>query len=304
MTSVSNDPAPILLPKADSLCASCAHLLGRLQSPFNIPCSRCGQLCGAHWQAALEERKRAAEEKTRVENIPLFRKPYVYTRYSDGNRTNAIIPPRIPPVQVARPQVHPQVPSQRPRKRKRKAPSPEPTPMHVPQRDFLLPPPHLRIDPPKRVVLPPGSADAPEPVLYQSLAVLLADLNKLLVTPHEEQPFHFKGACAIVADPAVGSADRVRKVAWEVIQRTVVAFNLNALSIKTNPRAALVMTPSSAIWMGSPPAMLATAAPPCRRCEHLFSIGVEPCGSGSRPVPTRFSIPGQRIVVALKHFPT
>ncbi|KAJ7128193.1 hypothetical protein C8R43DRAFT_951522 [Mycena crocata] len=169
-----------------------------------------------------------------------------------------------------------------------------------------------------RIVPPPGAADAPVPVLYQSLSLLLADLNKLLNTPHEQQAFHFKGACAIVADSAVGNVARLVVVAWEIIQKTTLAFDINTLKIQSNPRSALVMTSSSAIWMGLPPDMLTKAALPCRQCEHLLTIGIDPCMSGSissagpalatsdsnSSTTPRPQIRGQRIAITLKHFPT
>ncbi|KAJ7150081.1 hypothetical protein C8R43DRAFT_497125 [Mycena crocata] len=187
------------------------------------------------------------------------------------------------------------------RLRKRKPQTPSPPPIFV--QDLSLP----YIPPPKRVVLLPGTADACPPVMYKSLALLLADLNKLLNTPHEDRAFHFKGACTIVADPSIGSGDRVRRVAWEVIRRTVVAFNIHALTIENGTFGALTTAQSSALWMSSPPASLAIATVPCRKCEHIFTIGAEPCVSAPTPISTpeaRVQLSGQRIMVVLRHLPT
>ncbi|KAJ7137495.1 hypothetical protein C8R43DRAFT_1132097 [Mycena crocata] len=283
-----------------NFCLPCAQRLGSSPSSFST-CDICGKLCGVYWQLGVEERTPASHERMRVVNLP---KPYVYTRYSDSNRTKMIAPPLRTPGSISPLlQVYPQAPVQHPRKRKRTEVSPEPAA-------------HIRSIP--HIVLPPGTANAPLPILYQTLKQLLADVNKLLNTPHEEQAFHFKGECAVVADPAVDNANRVAAVAWEMIQKTVLSFNIHTLKIQINAHAALAMTLSSAIWMDCLPDSLETNAPPCRRCEHLLTIGVESCMSGSgNPVssplnstfPTsrpkaRVQIKGQRIVVALKHFQT
>ncbi|KAJ7144089.1 hypothetical protein C8R44DRAFT_759470 [Mycena epipterygia] len=160
----------------------------------------------------------------------------------------------------------------------------------------------FRAPSPTRVVLPLATEEQPEPIEYQTLDLLLSDLNRLLCTPHEKQPFHFRGTCAIVLDPAVGHAARVTRVAWAIIRGTVLAFNIHALTVHTSPRAAQATTQTSAIWMGAPPdqRLLAQTVPvPCARCEHLLSVGV----TNEDSARTR-GLEGQRILIGLRHFPT
>lgn len=110
---------------------------------------------------------------------------------------------RAPIIQIPTPHVHPQV--------------------DAPQ---FAPPARnaFRAPSPTRVILPLATEAQPEPIEYQTLDLLLSDLNRLLCTPHEEQPFHFRGTCAIVLDPAIGHAARVTRVAWAIIRGTVLAF--------------------------------------------------------------------------------
>ncbi|KAJ7204947.1 hypothetical protein GGX14DRAFT_459015 [Mycena pura] len=158
----------------------------------------------------------------------------------------------------------------------------------------LLPP----VSPPKHVIVPSASGLDPDqapPVAYATLALLLADLNRLLCTPHEHYPFHFMGTCAVVSDPAVGHAARVMRVAWEIIQRTVLSFNVHRLTVATAPHVAVVTTKSSALWMGAD--KQAIESTPCRLCQHLLVLHVTSDDS-------RAPIEGQRMTVGLKHFPT
>ncbi|KAJ7697261.1 hypothetical protein B0H17DRAFT_376990 [Mycena rosella] len=169
------------------------------------------------------------------------------------------------------------------------------------------PPVPPRIPPPTPVVLLPlveadSPADPPKAIAYQSLRLLLIDLNRLLCTPHEEQPFDFRGTCSIVADPAVDHATRVTSVAWALIRGTAVSFNVHTLAVHCSPRAALAVTGSSAIWMGAPPdprLANATQPRPCERCEHLLHIHVDADDSACAR-----GLQGQRIVVRLWHYPT
>ncbi|KAJ7697695.1 hypothetical protein B0H17DRAFT_1197356 [Mycena rosella] len=201
-------------------------------------------------------------------------------------------------------------------------PYPQPQPQsHQPQPQAQVPPPASRaprprprphppkpprIPTPKRVILPLVETntieDTPAPIPYQTLRLLLIDLNRLLCTPHEEQPFHFCGTYSIVADPAVNHAARLTSVAWALIRGTAVSFNVHTLAVQTSPRQALVKTHSSAIWMGAPPdPRLAdvTQPRPCERCEHLITIRVENDDSALAR-----GLKGQRVVLALRHFPT
>ncbi|KAJ7938613.1 hypothetical protein B0H13DRAFT_2301653 [Mycena leptocephala] len=93
-------------------------------------------------------------------------------------------------------------------------------------------------------------------VAYQTLELLLTDLNRLLCTPHVDRPFEFRGTCAIVGAHAVSAAAaeheaRVRLVAWEAIERTVFTFDVNNLTVHSGARAAFATTQTSAIWMAA-----------------------------------------------------
>ncbi|KAJ6592509.1 hypothetical protein B0H19DRAFT_1245378 [Mycena capillaripes] len=63
------------------------------------------------------------------------------------------------------------------------------------------------------------------PIAYQTLGLLLTHLNCLLCTPPAGHEFEFRGTCALVADPAVAPAACVVTVAWELIEKTLLAFN-------------------------------------------------------------------------------
>ncbi|KAJ7204950.1 hypothetical protein GGX14DRAFT_645443 [Mycena pura] len=136
------------------------------------------------------------------------------------------------------------------------------------------PPPLPRVSRPKRVVLPGVNDTDPDPdppIAYATLALLLADLNRLLCTPHERRAFHFVGSCAIVADPAVGHGARVERVAKEAIMRTVLSFKL---AVQASERVATTTTKSSALWMGGPPDKKFLKSTPCAHCEHTLAICV------------------------------
>jgi hypothetical protein len=165
------------------------------------------------------------------------------------------------------------------------------------------------------------------PITYQTLDVLLADLNALLWTPHDGRPFEFRGTCAVVSDPAAADnallhAARVTRVARQLIESTALTFkyvifiyafftknnvchSIHNLTVHSGAQAAFATTQSSAIWMGDPTPsseLLETGAAaekspsPCARCEHLLTIGV----ASAR----RAHVTGQSIVVALRHFAT
>ncbi|KAJ7741160.1 hypothetical protein DFH07DRAFT_838220 [Mycena maculata] len=175
---------------------------------------------------------------------------------------------------------------------------------------YVPPPPPLpRPPPPKEVIVPLVTADAeqePPPLIpYQTLELLLKDLNRLLCTPHDDQPFHFLGTCAIIVKPAASSAEKVASVAWDVLVGTAVTYNIHRLTVHGSEHNARMVTPSSAIWMGAPPdARLAEVTVPraCNRCNHLFSIRVTRCHGpliGGKDIS---GLQGQRITIELKHF--
>ncbi|KAJ6493181.1 hypothetical protein C8R45DRAFT_1212616 [Mycena sanguinolenta] len=161
------------------------------------------------------------------------------------------------------------------------APLPPPTPVPIP-----LPP--ERGAPPKRILLPPPTPASDEkrpakgtaPVIaYQTLALLLADLNRLLTTPHGGPGFDFRGTCAEIIGPrdllrrddlaqhaqVYGGDQRMRarvlKVAWEVLDRTVLAFDVHGLMIHAGGQAAVAKVKSAAMWMGDPRLVEAPSPP-------------------------------------------
>ncbi|KAJ6592505.1 hypothetical protein B0H19DRAFT_1245374 [Mycena capillaripes] len=193
--------------------------------------------------------------------------------------------------------------------------NPPPVSSKVP---VLVPAPPKRVPTPVRVVVLPlvtptstASISIPAaPIAYQTLGLLLTDLNRLLCTPHAGREFEFRGTCALVADPAVAPAARVVTVAWEVIEKTVLAFNIHALSVHSSGTTAVATTQSSALWMGDPASSASdntvntdsdSRRPcPCARCEHLLTISVwalEPQLGVAKPK-------GEGIWVALRHFAT
>ncbi|KAJ7134069.1 hypothetical protein C8R43DRAFT_1205667 [Mycena crocata] len=193
------------------------------------------------------------------------------------------------------------------RKRKRSDVESDSQPAQVDLHPPPAQPPRVLL--PQVVVLPDATSDALPPIPFQTLALLLMDLNRLLNTPHEMQAFHFAGACTVV-DPTMDHAEKLEAVAWEVIRGTVLAFDIHTLTMRTTPRGAVASTPSAAIWMGAPPPppnsfSTAPPPPPCRHCEHLLTIGVAklPSKSKSKTKTKGVAMPGQRIVVELRHFP-
>ncbi|KAJ7673864.1 hypothetical protein DFH06DRAFT_1173422 [Mycena polygramma] len=134
------------------------------------------------------------------------------------------------------------------------------------------------------------------PTAYPTLALLLADLNRLLCTPHASQAFQlFRGTCAGVGAAREDRAARVVDIAWEIIATTVLSFDIHALKIESSPSAAVATAQSSAIWMGAPSSPEMNTSP-CDRCEHLLTISVweEQQAEAS----------GQGILVALRHCAT
>ncbi|KAJ7032231.1 hypothetical protein C8F04DRAFT_1235541 [Mycena alexandri] len=158
----------------------------------------------------------------------------------------------------------------------------------------------------KRVILPLATDPGPSapPIAYQTLALLLKDLNRILCTPHAGLPFQFSGTCSVVADAArVRNGDyyrlRVSQVGWEVIAQTVLAFDISAMKVHTSQSAGAVsQMQSAAIWMGAPPDPRLKDGElerPCERCEHLLKIRVWEDGR-------RAPIAGESIFVELVHY--
>ncbi|KAJ7088048.1 hypothetical protein B0H15DRAFT_842141 [Mycena belliarum] len=130
-----------------------------------------------------------------------------------------------------------------------------------------------RISLQKRVVLPLVEVNEvttlPEPIPYQTLDLLVADLRRLLCTPHEAQPFYFRGVFALVVDPDVPNTACITRVAWALARGTPLSFNPPALAIQTSTvtHMALTTVQTAAIWMAPLDPRLADAALP-RPCSH------------------------------------
>ncbi|KAJ7673993.1 hypothetical protein DFH06DRAFT_1173724 [Mycena polygramma] len=181
------------------------------------------------------------------------------------------------------------------------------------------PPSPPRPPPPTRVVIPlikphtslPHSTS--EAIEYQTLALLLADLTRLVSTPHVGREFDFRGTCAVVGSAPGGPSARVVDVGWKIIEKTVLAFDVNAMKIQSSTLAAVTNIQTSAIWMAAPHSIAPPADPKatsnsnsktktktkeaeeprCVRCEHLLTISVW-------QVQRRF-VSGEMILVNLKH---
>ncbi|KAJ7087992.1 hypothetical protein B0H15DRAFT_842005 [Mycena belliarum] len=164
-----------------------------------------------------------------------------------------------------------------------------------------------RISLQKHVVLPLVEVNEvttlPQPIPYQTLDLLVADLRRLLCTPHEAQPFYFRGVFALVADPDVPNTACITRVAWALARGTPLSFNPPALAIQTSAvtHMALTTVQTAAIWMAPLDPGLADAAlpSPCSRCEHLLTISAERDNSAAAR-----GLAGQRVIVGLRHFPT
>ncbi|KAJ7099828.1 hypothetical protein C8R44DRAFT_859468 [Mycena epipterygia] len=309
------------------LCARCALRLGGTPCTFLVPCDTCGDIClgPPAWQTYVASASKPAElplyatirwnqppiaqyatTEQQTPALPQLNPPQLhdstswshYRHYQPPAERAAAPYPQAEVIQMQNTGFAQWKPSQR-APIIQQLPTPHVHPQsHAPQ--FALP--AFRVPSPTRVVLPLATEEQPEPIEYQTLTLLLEDLNRLLCTPHAEQPFHFRGTCALVLDPAVGHAARVTRVAWAIIRETVLAFNIHALTVHSSPRAAQATTQTSAIWMGAPPDLRlarATVTAPCTRCEHLLSIGVTNEDSARKR-----GLEGQRILVGLRHFPT
>ncbi|KAJ7471667.1 hypothetical protein B0H11DRAFT_2039484 [Mycena galericulata] len=293
-----------------NFCTMCAAILRSTPCLRPIPCMSCGTICTVmvpvHWQPPAAQPKgntsalgqsrwrkgvtpQAAfkakmAQATYVSNGQ-WKRPYVYG-YANAPRNIH----KTPQAQLLLPWT--QRASQD----------------HI-ENDVPPPPPLSRPQPPKQVVVPlvtdTEGAERPIPIVYQTLQLLLIDLNHLLCTPHENEPFGFRGTCSIIADPTVGNSDKVTSIAWDVLGLTAVSFNPNTLIVDASPSAAHAMIATCAIWMNAPRGTrIARGTLPnaCSRCDHSLSIGVERCEGpliGGKDI-TGFH--GQRINVDLRHF--
>ncbi|KAJ7839789.1 hypothetical protein B0H13DRAFT_1911037 [Mycena leptocephala] len=124
---------------------------------------------------------------------------------------------------------------------------------------------------------PTNRSTTDAPITYQTLELLLADLNVLLYTPHAGRPFNFLGRRAFLAREDKGGGMGV---------------------IHGSGNAAVAKTQSAALWMGDEQARYGGKARscPCERCEHLLTISVWQ--------EDRAHVDRQEISVGLSHFAT
>ncbi|KAJ7239772.1 hypothetical protein B0H12DRAFT_76845 [Mycena haematopus] len=184
-------------------------------------------------------------------------------------------------------------------------PPPAPAPAPAP----ILAPPDRPPQQPKRIILQPvdhTNLVPTAPIPYQTLPLLLDDLNRLLCTPHWGRAFDFQGTCTrVVAVPGefdfakgVGEAkmkEHLMDVVWDVLDRTVVAFDVHKLAVHPGNHSAAATTRSAAIWMGGPDVQEQQECP-CKQCEHLLTLSV-------MLQQNKYAI-GMSIVVKLLHFAT
>ncbi|KAJ7478741.1 hypothetical protein B0H11DRAFT_2234200 [Mycena galericulata] len=294
------------------LCRACASMYGVAACQLSVPCPNCNAMCApeptwhqyvppqtpnmvpvpVRWRQVITPNNTAKNMQTAVEitagpssnAMPVPTSEYWGPHGYVNTGTQWNWTSRVPLIQ-------------RPAAR-------APIKHHMP-----TPPPLPRPGPPKQVVVPlvtdKVGAERPTPIIYQTLELLLIDLNRLLCTPHDGAPFDFRGTCSIIADPAVSNANKVTDVVWEILRLTTVSFNPHTLAVHQSPYAARATTPTCALWMNAPPdprLEKVTVPRPCNRCEHLMSIGVERCAGplvGGKDIT---GLRGQRINVDLRHF--
>ncbi|KAK7013959.1 hypothetical protein R3P38DRAFT_3362769 [Favolaschia claudopus] len=195
-----------------------------------------------------------------------------------------------------------------------------PPPPPPPPRPLFAPPPRH----PRHIALPPTALSNPSspPIPYQTLSLLLNNLNRLLLTPHHDRAFAFRGTYAFIAGvPSPGTTNsaappldalflksQLLSVAWELLDRTVLAFDVHRLVVHADGKVAVATIRSSAGLGGGGHGASKTngksakrkgrekekAGGPCDRCEHLLTISV--C------LEERMYVVAARVIVALVHF--
>ncbi|KAK7052666.1 hypothetical protein R3P38DRAFT_2861588 [Favolaschia claudopus] len=198
--------------------------------------------------------------------------------------------------------------------------TPAPAPAPEPPRPLFAPPPRH----PRHITLSPAALSNPSspPIPYQTLSLLLNNLNRLLLTPHHDRAFAFRGTYAFIAGvPSPGTPNsaappldalflksQLLSVAWELLDRTVLAFDVHKLVVHADGKVAVATIRSSAGLGGGGHGASKTngksakrkgkeqekARGPCDRCEHLLTISV--CLEESMYVVAA------RVIVALVHF--
>ncbi|KAJ7830649.1 hypothetical protein B0H14DRAFT_3143467 [Mycena olivaceomarginata] len=260
-----------------SLCYKCAVLLGCTGTSRSVPCDGCGNPCDGSLDPVRSEAPKYVHSQV-VSATPSSTSTTSAREVADSTWRSSYRPAPI---------VVPYVP----------VPTP-PSQWPIQQWDTLfkasarispgrgvIKSRSSRPAPPKRITLlhvdGPAIDSFPPPITYQTLALLLNDLNRLLLTPHEGREFAFRGRCAVIVGAADTSEDalktRVLWVAWEIIERTVLSFDVQNLAVHGSAYGAVGKTRSIAIWMGAlpdPRLQKEEDECPCARCEHLLTMSV------------------------------
>ncbi|KAJ7673808.1 hypothetical protein DFH06DRAFT_1173323, partial [Mycena polygramma] len=274
------------------LCSLCSIALGGSPCSQNVPCEGCGKSCApadANAPRVFQptelliptKTEREYGEKSQADTTSSWRKPYRYTYFGNAQQDSVQVPLSYPVSKLT-------------------ALDPS-TQLLRPRYAWMQPDPSSSQDDTDHVAMPYLSAgertyNTPA-IAYQTLDDLLAALNNLLCTAHLACGSDFCGTCAVVSEPGVQCAARVRQVSWTIIERTMLAFDIHKLKIHAGRDAAFASTQSAAIWMGAPTDERfenTRKARACARCEHLLTIGVSAC--------KRDHVLGHRISVGLKHF--
>ncbi|CAK5280027.1 unnamed protein product [Mycena citricolor] len=179
-------------------------------------------------------------------------------------------------------------------------------PLRPPPQPPAEEPIHVTLAPAKRPRIEKGrQSENPVFVSYATLSTLLADLNRLLCTPHVGQEFDFYGTCAVVSDQSVKDPDAadykkdmagfLRGVAGKIIAETVLGFNFTELPVMSVKGGALARSDSAALWMNSvPPKKGENGSNYCTHCQHVLTISTR--DDLSRPL-----VKARRIHIGLRH---
>ncbi|KAK7052636.1 hypothetical protein R3P38DRAFT_3595861 [Favolaschia claudopus] len=266
-TSTFRVQMPLPQNQMTHLCARCAPLLHTAPYIGDATCDQCRYSCKAQW----DYYQTYTVPVTTNQNVPWQSRPPPFKKLKfgpDGHAVPADTPtptaaavgawrsPYLPAPSIgsAPSQSHPvsvsvPIPPTAP------APPPTGKPKPAPQKP---PPSTPTADPhptPRRIRLPHSAlsspASPPTPIPYQTLTLLLTDLNRLLCTPHVGRAFDFRGTYTQivgVVPPGSQNSSSVKgevtsydekflkplleAVAWQVLDRTVLAFDVRNLAVR------------------------------------------------------------------------
>ncbi|KAJ7817694.1 hypothetical protein B0H14DRAFT_2841900 [Mycena olivaceomarginata] len=293
-----------MVPPNANLCYMCAPLLGLTATSKAVACDGCGNHCdGSHHNPGLSRTTQTVTSWQHPAGNPVrWRPSYQPMAQSPANSTLIGQSPVFPVTSYAAASAQaavgltwhsPYIPApiggaQWPIQQWAPVPAaPRPTWKRGVRKIRSLTPPR-RPPPPKTITLPRAEASStaptPLPIPYQSLTLLLNDINRLLLTPHEGREFDFRGTCAVVADRQDSGEEalkaRVHHVAWGLLDRTVLAFDVHNLAVHASARAASGKGKEEEC--------------PCARCEHILTISVM--------LEEKKRAAGVSMVVGLRHF--